>query len=160
MRPIRDISEVHPDGVLYHSAFGFAKVVAVGEAGVHLAWEHPGENLPEVVSAGNLARVYARCVEGGFFHRAMVDPQDLLPSPGNGVGPRLRTTFPEVGADSVIMVARDMHVAAGFQRHILSAGFVGKGTSRSEGASQRFACRRRGLAGQYGQLPVLACPQF
>ena len=48
MRPIRDISEVHPDGVLYHSAFGFARVAAVGEAGVHLAWERPGENLPEV----------------------------------------------------------------------------------------------------------------
>jgi len=78
MRPIRDISEVHPDGVLYHSAFGFARVAAVGEAGVHLAWERPGENLPEVVSASNLVRVYARCVEGGFFHRAMVDSEDLL----------------------------------------------------------------------------------
>lgn len=78
MRPIRDISEVHPDGVLYHSAFGFARVAAVGEAGVHLVWERPGENLPEVVSASNLVRVYARCVEGGFFHRAMVDAEGLL----------------------------------------------------------------------------------
>jgi len=77
MHPIRDVSEVRPDSVLYHSAFGFARVTVVSENGVRLAWERDGENLPEHVSSGNLIRVYAMCAQDGFFHRAMVDAERL-----------------------------------------------------------------------------------
>jgi serine/threonine protein phosphatase PrpC len=77
MRPIRDISDVRPDSVLYHSAFGFARVVGVRDTGVQLQWERAGENLPEHVSAPNLSRVYALCNEKGFFHCAMLDPEKL-----------------------------------------------------------------------------------
>ena len=77
MHPIRDISEVRPDSVLYHSAFGFARVTVVSDGGVRLAWERDGENLPEHVSASNLTRVYALCAQDGFFHRAMVDAEGL-----------------------------------------------------------------------------------
>jgi len=77
MRPIRDIGDVRPDSVLYHSAFGFARVVGVRDVGVQLQWERSGENLPEYVSATNLSRVYALCNEKGFFHCAMLDPEKL-----------------------------------------------------------------------------------
>ncbi len=77
MQPIRDIVDLRPDSVVYHSAFGFARVVSVGDGGVRLAWERDGDNLPATVSTSNLARVYALCTPGGFFHRAVVDPEPL-----------------------------------------------------------------------------------
>ena len=59
MRPIRDIADIRVDSVLYHSAFGFTRVVHVGPTQVDVRWEKEGDNLPHSVSLENLRRVYA-----------------------------------------------------------------------------------------------------
>ena len=74
MKPIRDISELQTGSVLYHSAFGFARVVAVTHERVELAWEETAANLPSQVPHDVLARVYAKCEADGFFQRATADP--------------------------------------------------------------------------------------
>lgn len=78
MRPIRDITDVGPESVLYHSAFGFARVVAVGSGFVRLDWADEGENLPTRVSTDHVLRVYALCAPDGFFHRAVHEREALL----------------------------------------------------------------------------------
>ncbi|MCB9677828.1 MAG: protein phosphatase 2C domain-containing protein [Alphaproteobacteria bacterium] len=78
MRPIRDIGAVRPSSVLYHSAFGFARVSEVEPASVLLDWEGEGENLPGRVAHDVLMRVYALCPEHGFFDRAMNDREGLV----------------------------------------------------------------------------------
>lgn len=78
MRPIRDIADVHPDNVLYHSAFGFARVAGIGPGFVRLDWAETADNLPSRVSNGNLTRVYALCAPGGFFDRTVHDRDELL----------------------------------------------------------------------------------
>ncbi|HHO49843.1 MAG TPA: hypothetical protein ENK18_02980 [Deltaproteobacteria bacterium] len=70
MDPIRDIGEIHPGAVLYHSAFGFAQVIEIEPSWIQLDWEGKGDNLPSQVAHDVVVRVYARCAEGGFFHRA------------------------------------------------------------------------------------------
>jgi serine/threonine protein phosphatase PrpC len=77
MRPLRDMSSVQVDSVLYHSAFGFARVVHVGPQQADLAWEKRGDNLPSSVSFEHLRRVYALCRPNGFFHRAVHEPERL-----------------------------------------------------------------------------------
>ena len=77
MRPIRATSEVSPDRVLYHSAFGFARIASIADGHAVLEWSRDGENLPEKVSIANLQRVYAICEEGGFFDKAVRDRETL-----------------------------------------------------------------------------------
>lgn len=77
MRPIRDIAAVGPSSVLYHSAFGFARVEDVDPHQVTLEWEGSGQNLPARVSTEVLQRVYALCARDGFFHRAVNDSEGL-----------------------------------------------------------------------------------
>ncbi len=69
MTPIRDIAELTTGSVLYHSAFGFARVASVDEGGVTLAWQEAADHLPGRVPREVLPRVYALCAPGGFFHR-------------------------------------------------------------------------------------------
>jgi protein phosphatase len=78
MRPIRDIAAIGPSSVLYHSAFGFARVDLVDAVAVALDWEGEGDNLPARVAHDVLMRVYALCPEGGFFHRALNDREALV----------------------------------------------------------------------------------
>lgn len=77
MRPIRDITAVKPATVLYHSAFGFARVVAVEPHRLVLEWEARASNLPVRVTHEVVQRVYALCNEGGFFHQALHAPDGL-----------------------------------------------------------------------------------
>jgi hypothetical protein len=77
MRPIQDIADLRPGHVLYHSAFGFARVNDIGEADVRVSWDTPDPNLPRVVSRDTLRRVYSLCRPGGFFERALVAPEPL-----------------------------------------------------------------------------------
>jgi protein phosphatase len=71
MRPIHDAARVRPSSVLWHSAFGFARVRAVEEGEVVLDWERPAEHLPYRVGIESLARVYAACEPDGFFDQAL-----------------------------------------------------------------------------------------
>ena len=77
MRPIQDIAELREGHVLYHSAFGFARVDEIGEADVRVAWDATDRNLPRVVSRDTLRRVYSLCRPGGFFERALLMPEPL-----------------------------------------------------------------------------------
>ncbi len=78
MRPITDIASVQTGRVLYHSAFGFAKVVDVDPDGVVLAWDGSGDNLPERATHDVLNRVYALCQDNGFFDRSVRCPEALI----------------------------------------------------------------------------------
>ncbi len=80
MKAIRDIAEVQAGDVLYHSAFGFARVQRTTPAGVALQWERGGENLPREVQPEALGRVYALCSPEGFFRRALDDAEGLRKS--------------------------------------------------------------------------------
>lgn len=71
MRPIRERQEVEATNVLYHSAFGFARVRAMDADGVALDWHHRGDNLPLRVGGDGLVRAYMLCPRGGFFDRAL-----------------------------------------------------------------------------------------
>jgi serine/threonine protein phosphatase PrpC len=73
MQPIQDIAELREGNVLYHSAFGFARVHAIREADVQVAWEQADRNLPRTVSRDALRRAYSLCRAGGFFERALLD---------------------------------------------------------------------------------------
>lgn len=77
MRPITDLSEVRPSNVLHHSAFGFARVRAIEADQVVLQWQEADENLPQRVGGDSLLRVYTLCAPGGFFDRAINNPDDL-----------------------------------------------------------------------------------
>lgn len=77
MRPIQDIADLREGHVLYHSAFGFARVDEIGEADVRVEWEAADRNLPRVVSRDTLRRVYSLCRPGGFFERALLAPDPL-----------------------------------------------------------------------------------
>jgi serine/threonine protein phosphatase PrpC len=77
MQPIRDIDALDPGTVVYHPAFGFARVLSRDDHRVHLSWEAPGDHLPQRVGLDVLQRVYAACAPGGFFHRAMHEPANL-----------------------------------------------------------------------------------
>ncbi|MEN0061495.1 MAG: protein phosphatase 2C domain-containing protein [Myxococcota bacterium] len=89
MNPIRDITDVKSGAVLYHSAFGFAKVEGLDSQWVHLDWEGQADSLPSRVGHEVVLRVYALCPEDGFFHRALHEPdalQRLLQeNPGEGL---------------------------------------------------------------------------
>lgn len=73
MTPIRDIADLRAGSVLYHSAFGFARVTAVDPDWVVLQWDSGGDNLPSRVPHDVVVRVYALCGPGGFFHRSVHD---------------------------------------------------------------------------------------
>lgn len=77
MTPIRDIADLRSGSVLYHSAFGFARVRAVEPEFVALQWDGTGDNLPQRVAHDVLPRVYALCVPDGFFHRSVHDRAGL-----------------------------------------------------------------------------------
>jgi serine/threonine protein phosphatase PrpC len=77
MRPIHDMTELAPDQVVYHSAFGFARIQGMQGDQVMLGWDPPGDSLPRVVSKASFGRVYLRCTPGGFFDRALKDPNGL-----------------------------------------------------------------------------------
>lgn len=79
MTPIRDTSDLRVGLVLYHSAFGFARVAAVETDWIVLQWTGGGDNLPERVPHDVLHRVYAACRPDGFFDRA-VNQADALRS--------------------------------------------------------------------------------
>jgi len=89
MNPIRDITDVEPGAVLYHSAFGFAKVEGLDSQWVHLDWEGQADTLPSRVGHEVVLRVYALCPRDGFFHRAIHQPDDLQrllqENPGEGL---------------------------------------------------------------------------
>nr|MBA2322441.1 hypothetical protein [Deltaproteobacteria bacterium] len=73
MKPIRDIASIPVSTVVYHSAFGFARVTEVSGNRVALGWEAPGDHLPPRVGFEVLSRVYAATEPRGFFHRALND---------------------------------------------------------------------------------------
>lgn len=73
MTPIRDIADLRPGSVLYHSAFGFARVVTVDPDWVMLQWDGGGDNLPTRVPHDVVLRVYAACRPDGFFYRSVHD---------------------------------------------------------------------------------------
>ncbi|MEQ1566050.1 MAG: protein phosphatase 2C domain-containing protein [Myxococcota bacterium] len=77
MTPIRDIADLRPGSVLYHSAFGFARVAAADPEWVTLAWDGSGDNLPDRVPCDVVVRVYALCRADGFFHRSVHDRAGL-----------------------------------------------------------------------------------
>ena len=73
MRPIRELNDIETGRVLYHSAFGFARVENVRPVGVSLSWDGEGDNLPDAATHDVLQRVYALCPADGFFHRSVND---------------------------------------------------------------------------------------
>lgn len=77
MRPIRDLAEVTVGAVLWHSAFGFARVHSVDDDSATLDWARRGENLPGRVLVDGLFRAYALCPTGGFFHLALDRSESL-----------------------------------------------------------------------------------
>jgi serine/threonine protein phosphatase PrpC len=77
MQPIEDIAELRQGHVLYHSAFGFARVQAIREADVEVAWAKQDRNLPQVVARDALRRVYSLCRPQGFFEQALLNPEGL-----------------------------------------------------------------------------------
>ncbi|MEM6925689.1 MAG: protein phosphatase 2C domain-containing protein [Myxococcota bacterium] len=89
MNPIRDITDVEPGAVLYHSAFGFAKVEGLDSQWVHLDWDGQADTLPGRVGHEVVLRVYALCPRDGFFHRAIHEPEALQrllqENPGEGL---------------------------------------------------------------------------
>jgi len=77
MTPIRDIAELTTGSVLYHSAFGFARVASVDDTGVVLAWQEAADHLPGRVPLEVLPRVYALCAPDGFFDRNVHEHRKL-----------------------------------------------------------------------------------
>src|SRR5688572_19108097 len=77
MRPIHDIAELAPEQVVYHSAFGFARIQRIQGDQIVLEWDPPGESLPQLVPKTTFGRVYMRCHTGGFFDRALKDAPGL-----------------------------------------------------------------------------------
>ena len=73
MKPIRDIASIPVSTVVYHSAFGFARVTELHGNRVSLAWEVPAEHLPLRVGFDVLSRVYTATEPRGFFQRALND---------------------------------------------------------------------------------------
>lgn len=77
MRPIREFAELTVGAVLWHSAFGFARVHAIDAEGATLDWSRRGENLPGRVLGDGLLRAYAICPPGGFFQLALDRSESL-----------------------------------------------------------------------------------
>ena len=77
MRPIQDIAELKPGHVLFHSAFGFARIYEIGPSDVRVSWGATDQNLPRKVTRDTLRRVYSLCRPGGFFEKRMLDPDAL-----------------------------------------------------------------------------------
>jgi serine/threonine protein phosphatase PrpC len=96
MRPILDPNALPPGAVLYHSAFGFARVRDVHGDGVELEWDREGTHLPARVRFDNLTRVYTRCTPDGFFDRAFREPA------------RLRDTLHTRPADALVWLLDDL----------------------------------------------------
>lgn len=99
MRPIRDIGAISAGSVLYHSAFGFARVEAIEPNRVALSWEEQAANLPSRVTHEVLQRVYAQCPDGGFFQRALTEPDAL------------KTLMEEDGLAALSLLLADLHGA-------------------------------------------------
>jgi len=78
MRPLDDATPLSAGQVLYHSAFGFARIRSLEDDGVHLDWAREGERLPRVVRLSSLRKVYALCPSGGFFDRAVTERDDVV----------------------------------------------------------------------------------
>ena len=121
MNPIRDITDVKPGAVLYHSAFGFAKVEHLDSQWVHLDWEGQTDTLPGRVGHEVVLRVYALCPRDGFFHRALQRPEELQQllqeNPGEGLALMLSDLHgPQREQDlREWIVGRDLMNAAAFQ---------------------------------------------
>jgi protein phosphatase len=77
MKPIRDISELSSGAVVYHSAFGFARIVTVESDRAEVDWEASADSLPRHVPIDVLKRLYARCEPGGFFEQSAADPEAM-----------------------------------------------------------------------------------
>lgn len=118
MRPIADINDVRAGTVLYHSAFGFARVSGLEPERVALDWEATGDNLPLRVSFEVLQRVYAMCADDGFFHRAVHDADGLR---------ELLQTHP---LDALALLLADLHGAQ--DRRDLREWIVGRGLMSDE----------------------------
>ena len=97
MRPIRDIAELEADRVLYHSAFGFARIDEVTHDAAVLTWDGQGDNLPPRATHDALRRVYALCPDDGFFHRS-VNARD-----------ELSALVDEHPADALALLLGDLH---------------------------------------------------
>lgn len=117
MTPIRDIADLRAGSVLYHSAFGFARVSAVEPDWVVLSWSGGGDNLPARVPHDVLSRVYAACRPDGFFDRAVNQPDAL------------RADLAEHPLRSLQLLLQDLH---GPQREqdlrdwVVGRGFLGE----------------------------------
>jgi serine/threonine protein phosphatase PrpC len=97
MTPIRDIAELKSGSVLYHSAFGFARVSSVDPEWIALTWESGADNLPARVPHDVVVRVYALCSPGGFFHRSVHEQADL------------NTLMQERPTDGLALLLGDLH---------------------------------------------------
>jgi serine/threonine protein phosphatase PrpC len=139
MMPIRDIGELAPGSVLYHSAFGFARVSSVGPDGVSLAWDGTGENLPVRVPAAVVPRVYALCRPDGFFFRSVHDRAAL------------QLMLQEHPMDAVALLLADLH---GMQRQQdLREWLVGRGLFSADAFAHWFEVVRA-LAAEDGRFTV------
>lgn len=96
MRPILDPHALPVGAVLYHSAFGFARVREALSDGVELEWDREGTHLPTRVRFDNLTRVYTRCTSDGFFDQAFREPE------------RLRDTLHTRPADALVALLDDL----------------------------------------------------
>lgn len=97
MTPIREIADLRSGSVLYHSAFGFARVATVEPDWVTLAWEGQGDNLPQRVPHDVLLRVYALCAPEGFLWRSVHDR------------PALQAMLAEHATDALALLLADLH---------------------------------------------------
>ena len=139
MMPIRDIGELAPGSVLYHSAFGFARVSSVGPDGVSLAWDGTGENLPVRVPSAVVPRVYALCRPDGFFFRSVHNRSAL------------QTMLQEHPMDAVALLLADLH---GMQRQQdLREWLVGRGLLTPDAFAHWFEVVRA-LAAEDGRFAV------
>jgi len=121
MRPIVDIGDLEQGRVLYHSAFGFARIAELNEADAQLRWEHADANLPERVTVDALRRVYALCPADGFFHLSVVDRealQERIHFDPSGALASLLSDLPGPQTPADVrdwMVRRDLMTAAAFE---------------------------------------------
>ncbi|MEQ1502084.1 MAG: PP2C family serine/threonine-protein phosphatase [Myxococcota bacterium] len=97
MTPIRDMADLRAGSVLYHSAFGFARVTSVDPEWVVLQWDGGGDNLPPRVPQDVVLRVYALCRPDGFFHRSV-----------HGRAP-LQAMLQEHPTDGLALLLADLH---------------------------------------------------
>lgn len=77
MRAIRDISALAPGAILYHPAFGFARIASVEGDRARLRWEREAPNLPSVATLSRIAEVCSLCQPDGFFARSLAEASAL-----------------------------------------------------------------------------------